>query len=471
MSANLVFIPFPVVSHLAAAVQAAKLLADRDERLSITVLVMKLPMDTKITSHIKNLENYRIKLVELPLDESNLSELMKCPRTFVLRYIDSQKGAVRDAVAEMMDGSRSTRIAGLVVDMFCTAMIDVAEELGVPSYVYFTCSAMSLRLFLHLQTLKDDPNHDFAEFKDSDFETTVPGYINPVPAKVWPDAVFEEDIDFLGRIREFRETKGIMVNTFLELEHEVIKSLCDDEKIPPVYPIGPILQDGQQNTDQNKKKHEEIIEWLDDQPDSSVVFLCFGSGGYFGENQLKEIAVALERSGKRFLWSLRKPPPEEKLEFAGEYDNPAEVLPDGFLERTVEFGKVIGWAPQMAVLGHPAVGGFVSHCGWNSILESVWCGIPIAAWPLSAEQQANAFELVKEFEMAVEIKMDYKRNNDEIIGAEMIENAIKQLMDPENKIRGKVGVLKEKSRQVMMEGGSLHDFMRRFIDNVVNNVC
>ncbi|PIN22169.1 UDP-glucuronosyl and UDP-glucosyl transferase [Handroanthus impetiginosus] len=432
MSANLVFIPFPVVSHLAATVQVAKLLTDRDERLSITVLVVKLPMDTKITSHIENLENYRIKLVELPLDEFNLSELMKCRRTFVLRYIDSQKGAVRDAVAEMMDGPRSTRIAGVVVDMFCTAMIDVAEELGVPSY-----------------------------FKVSDFETTIPGYINPVPAKVWPDAVFEEDTDFLGRIRTFKETKGIMVNTFLEFEHEVIKSLCDGEKIPPVYPIGPILQDG----------HKEIIDWLDDQPDSSVVFLCFGSGGYFGENQVKEIAVALERSGKRFLWSLRKPPPEEKLEFAGEYENPGEVLPEGFLVRTVGFGKVIGWAPQMAVLGHPAVGGFVSHCGWNSILESVWCGVPIAAWPLSAEQQTNAFELVKEFGMAIEIKMDYKKNIDVIVGADTIENAIKQLMDPDNEIRGKVRALKEKSRRVMMEGGSSHDFMRRFIDIVMNNVC
>ncbi|PIN22168.1 hypothetical protein CDL12_05113 [Handroanthus impetiginosus] len=266
------------------------------------------------------------------------------------------------------------------------------EELGVPSYVYFTSSAMSLQLFFHLQTLKDDHNHDFVEFKDSDFETTVPGYINPVPARVWSVAVFEEDIGFSGLIRKFREAKGIMVNTFLEFEHEVIKSLCNDEKIPPVYPIGPILQDGQQHTDQNEKKHEEII-----------------NTGCFGENQVKEIVVALEQSRTRFLWSLRKPPPKEKVEFAGECENPGEVLPKGFLERTVGFGKVIGWAPQLAVLAHPAIGGFVSHCGWNSILESVWSGVSIATWPLGAKQQANAFELVKEFNMTVEIKMDIRR--------------------------------------------------------------
>ncbi|PIN22171.1 UDP-glucuronosyl and UDP-glucosyl transferase [Handroanthus impetiginosus] len=470
MSANLVFIPFPVASHLATAVQAAKLLTDRDERLSVTVIVMKPPMDTKIASHIENSKNSRINFVELPFPESNSSELIKSRGAFLLWLIDSQKGAVRDTVARIMDGSRSNRNAAFVIDMFCTAMIDVAKELGVPTYVYFTCSAMNLQLMLHLQTLKDDLNHDLAEYEDSDFATMVPGCINPVPARVWPRPVFDKDVDFLGHIRKFRETNGIMVNTFLEFEHEVIKSLCDDEKIPPVYPVGPILQDGQKHTDQSEKKHQEIIEWLDDQPDSSVVFLCFGTGGYFSENQVKEIAVGLERSGKRFLWSLRKPPPKEKFDYAGEYENPGEVLPEGFLERTVGFGKVIGWALQMAVLAHPAVGGFVSHCGWNSILESVWYGVPIATWPLAAEQQANAFELVKEFEMAIEIKMDYKRDGNIVVGAETIENAIKQLMDPENGIRGKLTALKDKSRRSMMEGGSSYHFMKRFIDDIMNNV-
>ncbi|PIN22172.1 UDP-glucuronosyl and UDP-glucosyl transferase [Handroanthus impetiginosus] len=471
MSANLVFIPFPIASHLATAVQAAKLLTDRDERLSITVIVMEPPMDTKTTSHIENTKNSRINFVELPFDESNSLEAMKSRGAFLFWVIDSRKGAVRDTVARIMDGSKSTRIAGLVVDMFCTAMIDVAKELGVPSYVYFTCSAMNLRLMLHLQTLKDDLNHGLAEYEDSDFETTVPGYINPVPARVWPRPVFEKDIDFLGRMRKFRETNGIMVNTFLEFEHEVIKSICDGEKIPPVYPIGPILQDGQQLSDQNEKRNQDIVEWLNDQPDSSVVFLCFGTRGYFSENQVKEIAVGLERSGKRFLWSLRKPPPNEKLEYAGEYENPGEVLPEGFLERTVGFGKVIGWAPQMVVLAHRAVGGFVSHCGWNSILESIWYGVPIATWPLVAEQQTNAFELVKEFGVAIEIKMDYKRDSNVIVSAEMIGNAIEQLMDPENGIRGKVSALKEDSRRAVMERGSSYHFVKCFIDDVMNNIC
>nr|GMC97909.1 anthocyanidin 3-O-glucosyltransferase 2-like [Ipomoea batatas] len=106
-----------------------------------------------------------------------------------------------------------------------------------------------------------------------------------------------------------------------------------------------------------------------------VVFLCFGSVATFPESQLKEIAYALESSGQRFLWTLRKPPGPGSI-IATEYSNLEEVLPEGFLERAKNIGKIIGWAPQTAVLAHPAVGGFVSHCGWNSALESIWFGVP-----------------------------------------------------------------------------------------------
>lgn len=133
-------------------------------------------------------------------------------------------------------------------------------------------------------------------------------------------------------------------------------------------------------------------------------------------------------------------------------------------------GKVIGWAPQMAVLSHPAVGGFVSHCGWNSILESVWCGVPIAAWPMYAEQQTNAFQVVKEMEIAVEIKMDYRKDAPVIVGADKIEKGITQLMDSKNKIRGNVKELKEKSRIALVEGGSSRHIVNRLIENVTKNL-
>ncbi|KAL0378926.1 UNVERIFIED_CONTAM: UDP-glucose flavonoid 3-O-glucosyltransferase 6 [Sesamum radiatum] len=354
--------------------------------------------------------------------------------------------------------------------MFCTSMIDVANGFGIPTYIFLPSGLAPVGLMLHLQSLRDDHNMDLTEYKNSDAEICVPAYLKPVPTTVCPSSVFDKESDLLDFVKRYRETQGIIVNTFLEFESHQITSLSNDEKIPPIYPVGPLLQLEGDQTNPENQNHKEIFGWLDRQPDSSVVFLCFGSNGCFDGDQVKEIAMALENSGHRFLWSLRKPPSTGKIEFPGEYENPEEVLPEGFLERTIERGKVIGWAPQMAVLSHPAVGGFVSHCGWNSTLESIWCGVPMAVWPLAAEQQANAFLLVKEFEMAVEIKMDYKKDSNVIVGSETIETAIKQLMDPGNEIRLKMSALKEKSRLALMEGASSCNYLKRFIENVMDNV-
>ena len=213
-----------------------------------------------------------------------------------------------------------------------------------------------------------------------------------------------------------------------------------------------------------------IMSWLDDQPPSSVVFLCFGSRGSFGADQIKEIAYGLEHSGHRFLWSLRQPPPKGKMDFPIDYESIEEVLPEGFLHRTARIGKVIGWAPQVAVLSHSAVGGFVSHCGWNSLLESVWYGVPIATWPIYAEQQINAFQMVKDLGLAIEIKIDYNEDSDYVVSAHEIENGLRNLMNINSEVRQKKKEMQKISRRVMIDGGSSHFSLGHFIEDVVANI-
>ncbi|XVF20971.1 hypothetical protein REPUB_Repub12eG0050100 [Reevesia pubescens] len=196
--------------------------------------------------------------------------------------------------------------------------------------------------------------------------------------------------------------------------------------------------------------------------------------GSFNEDQVKEIACALEQCGHRFLWSLRQPPEPTKgmLPSPTDYDNVAKVLPEGFLDRTARIGKIIGWAPQVAILGHPAIGGFVSHCGWNSTLESIWSGVPIATWPLYAEQQLNAFQLVTTLGLAVEIKMDYHKKDDEveIVSAEKIERGIRCLMEQDSDVRKKVKEMSDKNRKALMKGGSSQSTFCRFINDVMHNM-
>ncbi|RVW60542.1 UDP-glucose flavonoid 3-O-glucosyltransferase 6 [Vitis vinifera] len=336
-----------------------------------------------------------------------------------------------------MTRSGSVRLAGFVIDMFCTSMIDVANEFGVPSYLFFTSSAAFLGFVLHLQSLHDHHNLEITEFKDSDAELEVPSFVTQFLVR------FSLLWCLIRKVMKFPSSsttlKGPILNT------EVESSEVQQQAI-------------------------EIMNWLNDQPPSSVVFLCFGSMGSFNGEQVREIAHGLEGSGCRFLWSLRQPPPKGKMEYPIEYGNKEEVLPEGFLDRTTKIGKVIGWAPQVAVLAHPAVGGFVSHCGWNSTLESLWYGVPTATWPMYAEQQLNAFQMVKDLELAVEIKIDYDKDKGYIVSSQDIEKGLRQLMDADSEVRKKRQKMQEKSRKAMMDGGSSYSYLGYFIEDMMTNV-
>ncbi|KAI3692988.1 hypothetical protein L6452_32814 [Arctium lappa] len=480
--AELVFIPAPGVGHIMSTIEIAKLLVNRDQQLSITVLVIKPPPSSgsgsAITTYIDSLANKsidRICFIELPQDENLPIRDPKAPTTFFNEFINSHCKYVRNVVTDMMSQPGSGRVAGFVIDMFCTAMIDVANEFNIPTYVFFTSNAAFLGFKLYIQTLCDDQNKD-VELSNSDATIPVPSFVKPVPTKVIPSIMqAREGLDFaLWVARKLRKAKAIMVNTFLELETHAVESLSSDSSIPPVYMVGPLLN---LEGGAGKPLDDDVLQWLDSQPPSSVVFLCFGSMGSFEKVQVSEIAHALERSGHRFVWSLRRPPTKETpTGNPSDYEDPRVVLPEGFLERTAGIGKVIGWAPQVTLLAHHAIGGFVSHCGWNSMLESLWFGVPSATWPIYAEQQMNAFEMVVELGLAVDIKMDYKKDmafNPKaeivIVTADEIEDGIQRLM-ADDTIRTKVKEMSEKSRAAVMEGGSSYASVGRLIQDFIRNI-
>ncbi|KAI3504127.1 hypothetical protein L1887_32672 [Cichorium endivia] len=478
--AQLVFIPAPVIGHIRSTIDLAKLLVNRDQRLSIAVLVINPPSGSRsgsaITTYIESLTKKaieRIHFIELPQDETLPERDPKAPMTFVNNFINSHQKYVRNVVSGLISQPGSGRLAGFVIDMLCTGMIDVANELNVPTYIFFTSNAAYLGFQFYIQTLCDDHGKDVIALSNSDAEITVPGFVKPVPTKVFPSGFdTKEGLDYVLLItRKFKEAKAIIVNTFLELEAHPIDSLSSNSSIPSVYPVGPVLN---LEGGAGKESENDVISWLDSQAPSSVVFLCFGSLGSFDQVQVKEIAYALERSRRSFLWSLREPPSPEQISRAtGDYADPGLVLPEGFLDRTAGIGKVIGWAPQAAVLAHDAVGGFVSHCGWNSLLESLWFGVPVATWPIYAEQQMNAFEMVVELGLAVEIKLDHKKDlfngKSDIVTSEEIESGIRRLMEDDG-VREKMKAIGKKSRETVREGGSSYASVGCLVGDFINNI-
>lgn len=144
---------------------------------------------------------------------------------------------------------------------------------------------------------------------------------------------------------------------------------------------------------------DHIIEWLDAKGKGSTVFVSFGSEYFLSDADLREIAHGLELSNVNFIWVVRFPKGGEKIKVE-------EKLPKGFIEKVGEKGKIVeGWAPQARILGHSSIGGFVSHCGWSSVMESMKFGVPIIAMPMHLDQPINA-RLVEEVGVGVEVVRD-----------------------------------------------------------------
>ncbi|XVF46729.1 hypothetical protein PTKIN_Ptkin03bG0051700 [Pterospermum kingtungense] len=466
---ELIFIPAPGMGHLVSILEFAKRLTHHDHRISITILSIKLPFTSFVDAYTESfiaLELSRIKVIDLPQVEPPSLDYLQKPFHYIVALINNHIRVMKDVVTNIWSSksiSDSNQFTGLVLDYFCVPMVDIANELNIPSYIYQTSNAGFLSLLFYLTTRHSQ--------NCSELNHLIPGFINPVPYKVLPLELFDKH-GFPKHIevaQRFKDVKGIMVNTFEELESYAISYFSNGQN-PPVYPVGPVLYSSSQ-THPDLDQREKVMKWLDDQPQSSVVFLCFGSYGSFGAPQVKEMALGLEQSGYRFLWSLRLPPPPPQNDASGivHNKNPEDMFPEGFLERIQGKGMICGWAPQVEVLAHKAIGGFVSHCGWNSILESLWFGVPIVIWPLYAEQWLNAFRMVKELGLAVELRLNYKECTNELVMADEIEEAVRQVMDGGSEVRNKVKEMAVMARKAIENGGSSFNSIGRLIDDMIAN--
>ncbi|GAB2293848.1 hypothetical protein Dimus_028059 [Dionaea muscipula] len=471
---ELVFIPTPGAGHLVSTIEFSRRLIDRDARLSVTILVMSLPLgppgppkSSKPTDPAASYSSSQgtIRQVELPKIDFPPPDFSKeHPVKVVERCIAAQKPNVRNFI-----DSFGSPVAALIVDMFCSSMIELANELAIPSYTFFTSGAAFLGFLLHLPI-----HHErVGGLSESDQDLIFPSYKNPIPLKVLPAQLFNQAslLGLLDHGIRIRKANGIIVNTFSELEPYAFASFQAGEH-PPVYPVGPVLDlSGNAHGGTDPEQHDKIMKWLDAQPESSVVFLCFGSGGSMGEAQVKEVALGLVNSGVRFLWAVRKPPAGGKLGKVTDYtaEELKEILPAEFHSAVEEEerGMICGWAPQVEVLAHDAISGFVSHCGWNSTLESLWFGRPIVTWPMYAEQQFNAFELVNELGLAVELRLDYNNDRGDVVAAGELEKAIKCLMEQDSDVRSRIKQVAEISRKTLMEGGSSFISIGRLIEDFV----
>ncbi|KAL6275677.1 hypothetical protein ACE6H2_019278 [Prunus campanulata] len=251
---RLVFIPAPGSGHLVSTLQFAKRLIDQEERISITILAIQSAFPTTLTQNLNP-----------PAQDS-----FNSPAKSFSLYIESHLPNVKKIVTSLVSSSHasksldSIRVAGLVVDFFCVSMVDVAKELHLPTYLFMTSNAGYLALMLHLPIRH---KHNEVEPKDSDPEWLIPGIVHPVPPRVLPVALTDGSYSAYVKVASrFRETRGIIANTVVELETYAINSFFHDGQTPPVYPVGPVidLEDCQSHSNLEQAQRDKIIRWLDD---------------------------------------------------------------------------------------------------------------------------------------------------------------------------------------------------------------
>ncbi|KAB2039539.1 hypothetical protein ES319_D02G016700v1 [Gossypium barbadense] len=240
---------------------------------------------------------------------------------------------------------------------------------------------------------------------------------------------------------------GWLCNTVEEIEPYGLDLLRKYIK-SPVWSIGPLLPKSWLiNSSASGRQHagkepgtspEKCVQWLDMHSDDSVLYISFGSQNTISPSNMMELATGLEKAGKPFAWVIRPP-----LGFDLKAEFKPEWLPEGFEDRMSRNNQgllVKNWAPQLEILSHRSTGAFLSHCGWNSTMESLSQGVKIIGWPLVAEQAYNSKMLVEEMGVAVELTRGVRSS----ISSDKVKEVIEMVMGKEGKGRD----MKRKAQEI-----------------------
>nr|XP_043609727.1 zeatin O-glucosyltransferase-like [Erigeron canadensis] len=258
---------------------------------------------------------------------------------------------------------------------------------------------------------------------------------------------------------------GRIYNSCSIIEQPMLELLEREEndRNKKLWALGPFNPVDIKKTIKGDKGHT-CLKWLDKQETNSVIFVSFGTTTSFTKTQIIELAIGLEKSKQKFIWALRD---ADKGDVCSDSYVSQVELPKGYEDRIKGRGLVIRqWAPQLEILAHRATGGFMSHCGWNSCMESISMGVPIVAWPMHSDQPTNAVLVTKILKVGITVK-DWQWR-DEMVLTENVENTVTRLMDTTEgeEIRQRAVQIGSSVRKSVREGGVSWLQLQSFIDHI-----
>ncbi|KAI7752224.1 hypothetical protein M8C21_023145 [Ambrosia artemisiifolia] len=463
---HVVFLPFFTSSHIIPLVHAARLFAARGVRSTIittvhNALIFQAQVDRdRVTGHPIAVHTITFPSSEVGLPEG-IESLNMTPTPEMAAAVFRGMFKLQTTIEQVIRGLAPDCIFS---DMFFPWTVELADELNIPRLLFYPSCFLYHSISHSLRVYK--PHENVNSESESFVVPNLPDEImmkrSQVSEHFKKKTEFGEMLDLIQQSE--KRSYGLVHNTFYEIEPDYVDHFRK-VKDTKVWHIGPLFQffveEGCGNGVSDK---HDCLSWLDDQKPKSVIFACFGSMVRFLEAQITEIALALEESKRPFIWVVGKTGSEG---IGG--------LPDGFEDRVKTENKgliITGWAPQVEILQHSAVGGFLTHCGWNSVLEAVVIGVPLITWPLYAEHFYNE-KLVELLGIGVGVGADVWNLRFEIsgpiIGKQRIIEAIEVLTSDSlvaKRIRQNSKELAIKAKKVVEEGGSSYNNLTALIEEL-----
>ncbi|XP_044422471.1 scopoletin glucosyltransferase-like [Triticum aestivum] len=472
---HILFFPFPAHGHLIPIADMAALFAARGVRCTIlttpvNAAIMRSAVD-RANDAFAGTNSPAIDISVVPFPDVGLPPGVENGTAIKSQGDRGKFFEAAQLLREPFDRFLvDNRPDAVVSDSLFPWSVDAAAEHGVPRLAFMGSSMFALSCIdtmlrnNPLATVPDDP----------DALVSLPGLPHRVElrrsqlmdpaneAEHWGWAFFE------GLNAADQRSFGEVFNSFHELEPDYVEHYRTTlgRRAWLVGPVALATKDmAGRGTDALSPDADNCIEWLDMKPAGSVVYISFGTLTSFSPAELHELARGLELSGMNFVWVIGAACPDS-----------SEWMPEGFAELTAHGGRgfiIRGWAPQMLILNHPAVGGFLTHCGWNSTLEAVSAGVPMVTWPRYADQFNNEKVIVELLKVGVSIgAKDYAScvEAHEVIGGEVIAGSIGRLMgngEEGDAMRKKAKALGGKARSAVEDGGSSYNAVGRLIDELM----
>uniref|UniRef100_A0A0D9WJG8 Glycosyltransferase n=1 Tax=Leersia perrieri TaxID=77586 RepID=A0A0D9WJG8_9ORYZ len=448
---HVLLVSFPMQGHVNPLLRLGRRLAAKGLHVTFTTLRLSAaaPLrdvpDDGACVHVGLSGRLRFEYMRSPPNDDTRHHLV--PDEILSHVIAVGPTSLADLITRQADAGRP--VTYVVNNIFVPWALDVAADMGIPCAMLWIQPCSVLSIYYHFY----ESPEKFPSADDPDVAVNLPGLpamtmdelpfmVRPEFARcLWGDTIRAQ----VGAIRNGTVSR-VLVNSFHDLERSSLDAIRASTTVA-VSPVGPLLD--QHDGDGDDDDDDGCVAWLDAQPARSVLYVAFGSLVSIGRDETAAVAEGLVASGRPFLWVVR------------DDDRRVGHIPESVLAASGgERGKITAWCPQGRVLRHGAVGCFVTHCGWNSIVEALAAGVPVVGYPWWSDQFANAKFLVEEYKVGVRLPAP-------VTGEHLRASVDRVMSGPEAAvIRERAMRWKEEAAVAVADGGSSDRSLEEFVGHV-----